>query len=109
MTQFSLPTRVIPTSCAVPRLMVTYSRIVLSSPISTRVGSPAYFLSCGGAPIEQKCQMRLRRPTRVWPSSTTWEPIQLASPTSTCSPTTEYGPTSTSGARRAPGCTIAVG
>ncbi len=28
------------------------SRIVLRSPISSSVGSPAYFLSCGGAPIE---------------------------------------------------------
>jgi hypothetical protein len=41
-----------PASSAVPRLMVTPSRIVLPSPISTTVGSPAYFLSCGGAPIE---------------------------------------------------------
>src|SRR5262245_7291850 len=109
MIQFLLPTLVNPASWEVPRLMVTYSRNVLSSPISTRVGSPAYFLSCGGAPIEAECQMRLRRPMRVWPSSTTCAPTQLPSPTSTCSPITLYGPTSTSAASRAPACTIAVG
>ena len=89
MIQLSLPTRVMPASWLVPRLMVTYSRMVLPSPISTRVGSPAYFLSCGGAPIDAQCQMRLLRPMRVWPSSTTWAPIQLPSPTSTCSPMIE--------------------
>jgi hypothetical protein len=63
--------------------------MVLSSPISTEVGSPAYFLSCGGAPMEAKWKMRLRRPMRTLPSSTTWAPIQLPSPISTCSPTIE--------------------
>ena len=58
--------------------MVTYSRMVLWSPISTAVGSPAYFLSCGGAPIEAKCQMRLLRPMRRCPSSTTWAPMVAA-------------------------------
>src|SRR5688572_30438762 len=109
MIQTSLPTRVTPASCAVPRLIVTYSRMVLPSPISTPVGSPAYFLSWGAAPIDAKCQMRLRRPIRVWPSSTTCVPIQLPSPTSTCSPITENGPTSTSAASRAPRCTSALG
>ena len=37
---------------AVPVLKVQNSRIVLPSPISKRVGSPAYFLSCGCAPNE---------------------------------------------------------
>ena len=32
--------------------MVTNSRMVLPSPISRRVGSPAYFLSCGASPSE---------------------------------------------------------
>ena len=45
MIQLSLPTRVTPASSAVPRLMVTYSRMTLPSPISTAVSSPAYFLS----------------------------------------------------------------
>ena len=34
----------------VPRLMVTLSRMVLSSPISVSVGSPPYFRSCGATP-----------------------------------------------------------
>jgi hypothetical protein len=37
----------------VPRLMVTLSRMLLLSPISTWVGSPPYFKSCGGMPIAQ--------------------------------------------------------
>ena len=36
-----------------PVLSVQNSRIVLLSPISRRVGSSAYFLSCGIAPTEQ--------------------------------------------------------
>src|SRR3546814_9642970 len=47
MIQLSSPMRVTPTSWAVPVLMVTYSRTVLPLPISRRVGSPEYFLSCG--------------------------------------------------------------
>jgi hypothetical protein len=35
---------------AVPVLKVQNSRMVLKSPISRRVGSPAYFLSCGSSP-----------------------------------------------------------
>jgi hypothetical protein len=38
---------------------------VLRSPISRRVGSPAYFLSCGTSPSEQNWKMRLSRPIRV--------------------------------------------
>jgi hypothetical protein len=52
MIQLSLPMRVTPASCAVPQLNVQYSRIVLRSPIWSAVGSPAYFLSCGGPPSE---------------------------------------------------------
>jgi len=37
----------------VPRLMVTHSRMVLPSPITVSVGSPAYFRSCGATPMEQ--------------------------------------------------------
>jgi hypothetical protein len=46
------PSVVSPPPPTVPRLMVTDSRMVFSSPISTRVGSPLYFRSCGGMPIE---------------------------------------------------------
>ena len=47
------PSRVTPPPPTVPRLMVTLSRIVLSSPIIVSVGSPPYFKSCGATPIEQ--------------------------------------------------------
>jgi len=54
MTQLSSPTVVTPWPWLVPRLIVTYSRNVLRSPISRRVGSPSYFLSCGAPPMTQK-------------------------------------------------------
>ena len=40
-----------PPPFTVPRLMVTHSRMVLSSPICVSVGSPVYFKSCGATPI----------------------------------------------------------
>src|ERR1044072_8364480 len=67
MIQLSSPTRVTPASSAVPRLMVTYSRSVLLSPISTAVSSPAYFLSWGGAPIGAKWKILLLRRQRGGP------------------------------------------
>src|ERR1041384_5893853 len=105
MIQFSLPMRVTPTSCAVPRLIVTYSRMVLSSPISTLVGSPLYFLSWGAAPMDANWKTRLRRPMRTRPSITTCGPMELPSPISTSAPTTANAPISTSAASRAPGRT----
>ena len=45
-----LPTMVLPLA-AVPRLMVTFSRIRLLSPISAVLSSPLNFKSCGIAPI----------------------------------------------------------
>jgi hypothetical protein len=77
MIQLSLPSRVTPASCAVPQLNVQNSRMVLRSPISRRVGSPAYFLSCGCSPIEQNWKMRLSQPMRVWPAITTCGPIEV--------------------------------
>ena len=62
----------------VPRLMVQYSRITLRSPISRRVGSPAYFLSCGASPIEANWKILLSAPIVVWPLITTCGPIQRA-------------------------------
>jgi hypothetical protein len=70
MIQLSSPRRVTPESWTVPRLREQYSRMVLRSPISSRVGSPLYFLSWFASPIEQKWKMRLSRPMRVWPVST---------------------------------------
>jgi len=52
MTQLSDPTRVTPPSCTVPVLKVQNSRTVLRSPINSSVSSPAYFMSCGAAPME---------------------------------------------------------
>ena len=80
MIQLSSPMRVTPTSCTVPVLKVQNSRIALRSPISNRVGSPLYFLSCGIAPSEQNCRMRLSRPIVVWPSITQCGPMWVPSP-----------------------------
>ena len=85
------------------------SRIVLRSPISSAVGSPPYFLSCGIAPIEQNWKMRLSRPIVVRPSITQCAPIDVPSAIVTCAPMIEYGPTLTEAARSARGSTIAVG
>ncbi len=87
MIQLSLPIRVTPRSCTVPRLSEQYSRMVLRSPTSSRVGSPLYFLSWLASPIEQKWKMRLSRPIFVWPVITLCAPIVVPSPTST-SPST---------------------
>ncbi len=80
MIQLSSPMRVTAMSCTVPRLKVQNSRIVLRSPISSRVGSPAYFLSCGTAPSEQNWKMRLARPIVVRPSITQCGPTVVPSP-----------------------------
>lgn len=89
MIQLSLPTRVRPPSWTVPVLKLQNSRMVLPSPISSRVGSAAYFLSWGSEPMEQNWKIRLLRPMRVCPSTTTWGPMRVPSPISTCSPITE--------------------
>src|SRR5574340_1209493 len=68
LTQLSSQIRVTPWSCTVPVLKVQNSRIVLPSPISSAVGSPAYFLSCGGPPTEANWNTRLARPHVVRPS-----------------------------------------
>src|SRR5258708_762394 len=109
MIQLSLPITVACASCAVPRLMEQYSRIVLRSPISTRVGSPAYFLSWFASPIEQKWKMRLSRPMRVWPVMRLCAPIVVPSPTSTSPSITVYGPTLTLAPSFARLSTVAVG
>ena len=88
MIQLSSPMRVTPTSWAVPMLKVQNSRIVLRSPISSRVGSPRYFLSCGTAPSEQNWKMRLSRPIVVRPSMTQCGPMVVPAPMRTSAPTT---------------------
>src|SRR5258706_14017761 len=97
MIQLSLPMRVTPVSCTVPQLKVQYSRMVLRSPISRTVASPAYFLSWGGPPRELNPKMRFCAPMRVRPSITTCGPIDVPSPISRSSPMFEYGPTEAPG------------
>ena len=67
--------------------MVQNSRMVLPLPISRRVGSPAYFLSCGGPPMAHDWKMRLSRPMVVWPSITQYGPMRVPSSMHTCAPT----------------------
>ena len=52
MRKLLLPIDVTPPPCTVPRLTVTYSRKILSSPMTTLVGSPLYPKCCGGPPID---------------------------------------------------------
>jgi hypothetical protein len=84
----SLPTRVQPPPLTVPRLIVTNSRIVLRSPISSWVGSFLYERSWGGPPRLACPTTRLSWPRRVAPSSTTCGPIRVRSPITTMLPTT---------------------
>src|SRR5580698_8583985 len=107
MSRLSLPMRVTPLSCVVPRFTVTDSRNTLRSPISRRVGSPLYFLSCGASPSEANWNILLSRPIRVGPLITACGPIQVPEPMTTSAPITENGPISTSAATCACGETTA--
>ena len=49
---------------AVPGLSVANSRMMLSSPITSVLGSPRYLRSCGTAPTLANWKMRLRAPMR---------------------------------------------
>src|SRR5262245_47651104 len=109
MSRQWFPTDVLPPAWAVPRLIVTDSRIVLSSPITASVRSPLYFKSCGIAPITANGKIVLRAPIVVQPSTTTWLRSFEPGPILTCGPTMHHGPTSTSRASSAPGWMIAVG
>jgi hypothetical protein len=80
--------RVTPPPPPVPRCTVTNSRNTLSSPMTSSARSPANFLSWASAPIEANCQMRLLRPMRVGPWTTTCGPIDVPSPISTSAPMT---------------------
>src|SRR5690606_16613456 len=109
MIQPSLPMRVTARCWTVPRLIVTNSRIVLPSPISSLVASPPYFLSCGSAPIDANWKIRLPRPIVVPPSITTCGPTRVSAPIRTPAPMTAYAPTSTLPSSSARGSTIALG
>src|SRR5512145_3502148 len=103
MIQLSDPIRVTPPPCAVPMLIVQDSRTVLSSPITSSVSSPPYFLSCGTPPTAQNAANRFRRPIVVRPATTTCEASTVPAPILAFGPTTQYGPISTSAASSAPG------
>ena len=67
MNRLSLPMRVTPLSLVVPRFIVQFSRNTFRSPISSRVGSPLYFLSCGASPIEANWKIGCPRRCVVGP------------------------------------------
>src|SRR5882757_1339874 len=108
MRQFR-PTRVVPPPPAVPREIVTHSRITVSVPISTLVGSPAYFRSCGATPTAAKLYTRHPSPSLVWPSITTCDTSSQCSPSTTLAPTVQYGPTFADLGTVAPAAIRAVG
>ena len=109
MNRLSLPIARDAASCTVPRLIVAHSRITLRSPISSRVASPRYFLSCGSSPIEANWKMWLSSPIRVGPSMTACGPTTVPRPICTPGPITAYGPTCTPDSIVASGETSAVG
>ena len=92
MNRLSSPMRVTPSSLVVPRFRVTNSRITLRSPISRRVGSPLYFLSCGAEPTEANWKIWLSAPSRVGPWTTACGPMRVFAPISTPGPITAYAP-----------------
>src|SRR2546428_2220693 len=95
--------------CDVPRFIMVYSRIIVPSPISTVVSSPANLRSCGGPP------RIVPIPTwTFWPSVTFLSRVALGAmrqPLGTMqfSPMMAYAPTSTSDATSASGEMIADG
>src|SRR5947209_5156166 len=112
MKRLLSPTRVTPPergSFVVPVLMVTASRMVLSDPMTSCVGSLAYFKSCGGEPTTACGCTTLRFPSVVCPTTVAWLSNLHPAPSVTCGPTTQNGPTSTSSASCAPGSTTARG
>ncbi|CKS57838.1 Uncharacterised protein [Mycobacterium tuberculosis] len=88
MIQLSLPTRVTPPAPGTPRLNVQNSRITLRSPMTSSVGSPAYFLSCGTAPRDENWKILLSRPMVVRPSITQCAPTVVPAAIRTCGPIT---------------------
>src|SRR5690606_22353119 len=96
-------------SCAVPKCNVVNSRTVLPLPISSRVGSPRYFLSCEMAPTEQNGKKWLSLPMVVRPSITQCASMRVLAPMRTCGPITVKGPTLTLLSSSAAGSITAVG
>ncbi len=109
MRRLSFPMMVMPPPFIVPVLMVTNSRIWFPSPMSRRVGSPLYEVSCGGVPTEANGKRWLPAPNSVWPVTTQWLSMTVPGPMRTCSLMTRDGPTTTSSASSALGWTLADG
>ena len=99
---------VTPPPGAVPLLTVEYSRNTLSLPMTKRVGSPAYFKSCGGEPMTAPEKNLQPSPISVCPSNTTCAPTSQLSPSVTCSPMIANGPIVTFSPMLAHSCTMAV-
>ena len=66
---------------------------MLPAPISSRVGSPLYFRSCGARPIDAYGNTSVPSPIEVCPSITDDAPILQFWPMRTCGPTTANAPT----------------
>src|SRR5438105_11490891 len=103
------PTVVSPPPPAVPREMVTYSRMLLLAPMVQRVGSPAYFRSCGATPRQANGYTVVPRPIVRYPSRTTCEIRRQSSPRTTFGPIVHHGPTVAEAGICAPSAMIAVG
>ena len=71
----------------VPRCTVQNSRKTFRFPITSVVGSPLYFRSCGGPPRAASGQMRLSSPIVAGPSRTAWAPTDVRAPIVTFAPT----------------------
>src|ERR1017187_1479801 len=103
------PAVVMPPPSTVPREMVTYSRTVVSAPMVQRVGSPAYFRSCGATPRQANGWTVAPGPRVKWPSRTTCEMRRQFSPRTTLAAMVHHGPTVQDAGMCAPAATMAVG
>ena len=91
-----LPTMVLLPPPAVPGLIVTYSLIILFSPISKLLVSPLYFKSCGTVPILAKGNIFVPFPIFVLPSIWIFEISSTPSSNWTFGPIKQKGPILTS-------------
>ena len=89
-----LPTSVLP-KADVPRLTVTFSRIIVLSPMEVSVFSPVNFRSWGISPMLQLLKIWLFLPILVPLQIVVKLPIIVLSPIETSSSITEKGPTET--------------
>ena len=86
MMRHWLAKRVTPPPPTVPVWTEANSRTMFPSPISSRVSSPRYLRSCGGAPTTAWAKIRLPVPSVVLPSTTACAPTVLPGPMRTLGP-----------------------